>query len=261
MRASERGRGSDLFDAGRLPFVLLFLAFVVTFVTTRTITRMIRAGVGPFRNNIAGGVHIHHAVPGIVLTLIGAYTAVGVGGGRPWAEIAGVLVGVGSSLILDEFALILHLEDVYWSPDGQLSVQIIALTLSGLGAVLIGLSPLDSFSGFGPGRVAVLASAALNITALLFCVRKGKYSTAVLGVFLPPVAWIGAVRLARPGSAWARRHYDAARSARAKARAAGFDARFGRYGLDIADLVAGRPSLPNPVGVVAAAPPPADRPA
>jgi hypothetical protein len=95
----------------------------------------------------------------------------------------------------------------------------------------------------------VVASAALHIVAILICVRKGKYSTAVLGVFLPPVAWIGAVRLARPGSTWARR-YDAARAARAKARADGFDARFGRWGLDIADLVAGRPSLPNP------APPP-----
>ena len=135
--------------AGQLPFPMLFLSFLLTFVTSRTITRMIRAGVGPFRNNIAGGVHIHHAVPGIILTLVGAYTAVGVGGRHLWAEVS--------------------------------------------------------------------------------CVREGKYSTAVLGVFLPPVAWIGAVRLARPGSIWARR-YDAARTARAKARAAGFDARFGPLG-------------------------------
>jgi hypothetical protein len=226
------------------PFLLLFLSFVVTFVTTRTITRMIRAGVGPFRNNVAGGVHIHHAVPGIILTLIGAYLSVGVGGRKPWAEIAGVLTGVGSSLILDEFALILHLQDVYWSPEGQLSVQLVALALSGMGAVLLGLNPFTS--DFGPGHFAILASALVNITAILFCVRKGKYSTGVLGVFLPPVAWIGAIRLARPGSAWARKHYDAAKAARAKARADGFDARFGRYGLDIADLIAGRPSLPNP---------------
>jgi len=226
------------------PFLLLFLSFVVTFVATRTITRMIRAGVGPFRNNVAGGVHIHHAVPGIILTLIGAYLSVGVGGRKPWAEIAGVLIGVGSSLILDEFALILHLQDVYWSPEGQLSVQLVALTLSAMGAVLLGLNPFTA--DFGPGHVAILASVLVNITAVLFCVRKGKYSTAVLGVFLPPVGWVGAIRLARPGSAWARKHYDAAETARANARADGFDARFGRYGLDIADLIAGRPSLPNP---------------
>jgi hypothetical protein len=232
--------------AGRLPFLLLFLAFLLTFVTTRAITRMIRAGVGPFRNNVAGGVHIHHAVPGIILTLIGAYMSVAVGGHRPWAGIAGVLIGAGSSLILDEFALILHLQDVYWSPEGQLSVQLVALTLSAMGLVLLGLNPLTSADGFGAGHLTIAVVAVLHIVALLFCVRKGKYSTAVLGVFLLPVAWIGAVRLARPGSSWARRHYDPAKLARAKARAEGIDARFGHWGLTIADLVAGRPSAPNP---------------
>jgi hypothetical protein len=235
-------------DAGRLPFLLLFVSFLATFLATRTITRMIRAGVGPFRNNVAGGVHIHHAVPGIVLALVGAFLSVGVDGRRPWAEIAGVLVGVGSSLILDEFALILHLQDVYWSPEGQLSVQLVALALSGMGLALVGLDPFADQPWAGAGRWVVIGYALSHILAVLLCVRKGKYSTAVLGVFLPPVAWIGAVRLARPRSAWARGHYDAAKAARAKARADGFDARFGRWGLDIADLVAGRPSLPNPQG-------------
>jgi hypothetical protein len=230
----------------RLPFLLLFLSFLLTFVVTRVITRMIRAGVGPFRNNLAGGVHIHHAVPGIVLTVFGAYLSVGVGGRRPWAEAAGVLIGVGSSLILDEFALILHLQDVYWSPEGQLSVRLVALALSGMGLVLLGANPFDAGFELGPGRFAVIGTAVVDIVALLFCVRKGKFSTAVLGVFVPPVAWIGAIRLARPHSAWARDHYDPAKTARAQARADGFDARFGRWGLDIADLVAGRPSLPNP---------------
>src|SRR5689334_25446386 len=95
--------------AGQVPFLLLFVSFLVTFAATRTITRMIRAGVGPFRNNVAGGVHIHHAVPGIVLTVVGACLSVAVGGRRPWAEAAGVVIGVGASLILDELALILHL--------------------------------------------------------------------------------------------------------------------------------------------------------
>jgi len=237
-----------LFAAGRLPFLLLFLSFVLTFVATRTITRMIRAGVGPFRNNVSGGVHIHHAIPGIVLTLIGAYLSVGVGGHRPWAEVAAVLIGVGSSLILDEFALILHLQDVYWSPEGQLSVQLVALTLSGMGLVLVGLNPLTAQTGLGGGHLAVLGTALAHIVTILICVRKGKYSTAVLGVFAPPVSWIGAVRLARPRSTWARRRYDAAKTDRATKRSADFDARFGRWGLTIADLVAGRPSRPDPSG-------------
>jgi hypothetical protein len=106
------------------------------------------------------GVHIHHAVPGIVLTLIGAYTSVAVDGRRPWADVCGVLIGVGSSLILDEFALILHLEDVYWSPQGQLSVQVVALALAAMGLLLLGLNPLTSGDGLGPGHLAVAVSSA-----------------------------------------------------------------------------------------------------
>jgi hypothetical protein len=233
------------------PLLLLFLSFLVTFVVTRTITRMIRAGVGPFRNTVAGGVHIHHAVPGIILTLIGAYLSVGVSGRRPAEYVAAALIGVGSSLILDEFALILHLQDVYWSPEGQLSVQLVALALSGMGLALLGVNPLTSDRGFGAGHVAVLAASAVHIGTLLVCVRKGKYSTAALGAFLPPIAWAGAIRLARPGSRWSRR-YDPATAARARARAEGFDARFGHWGLTIADLIAGRPSRADP----AAAPSP-----
>ncbi len=238
------------------PFLLLFLSFLLTFVATRTITRMIRAGVGPFRNNVAGGVHIHHAVPGVILTLIGAYLSVGVAGRGPAEYVAAALIGVGSSLILDEFALILHLQDVYWSPEGQLSVQLVALVLSGMGLVLLGVNPLTSDAGFGARHAVVLVVSALHVAAILVCVRKGKYSTAALGAFLPPIAWIGAVRLARPGSTWSRR-YDPAKQAAARARAGGFDARFGHWGLTIADLIAGRPSLPNPVP--GAGPPPAPR--
>src|SRR5580700_5243904 len=57
----------DVIAAGKLPLMLCFLAFVVTFVLTRTITRMIRDGRGPFRNQVtASGTHIHHSVPGII---------------------------------------------------------------------------------------------------------------------------------------------------------------------------------------------------
>src|ERR1035438_8213161 len=75
----------DVIAAGKLPLMLCFLAFVVTFVVTRTITRMIRDGRGPFRNQVtAGGTHIHHAVPGIILLIIGAITAIGGPGSPGW---------------------------------------------------------------------------------------------------------------------------------------------------------------------------------
>jgi hypothetical protein len=104
----------DMIAAGKLPLMLCFLAFVVTFVLTRTITRMIRDGRGPFRNQVTpSGTHIHHSVPGIILLIIGAFTAVGGPDSLGWRSFAGVAVGIGTSLVLDEFALILHLQDVY----------------------------------------------------------------------------------------------------------------------------------------------------
>ena len=67
-------------DAGRLPLFLCFVAFVVTFVATRSITRMIRAGRGPFGDNVSSsGLHIHHVVPGVILLITGAFLAVGAG--------------------------------------------------------------------------------------------------------------------------------------------------------------------------------------
>ena len=132
----------DVIAAGKLPLGLCFLAFVVTFASTRTITRLIRDGRGPFRNQItASGTHIHHAVPGLILLIIGALTAVGGPGSLGWLCFAGVCVGIGMSLVLDEFALILHLQDVYWNGEGQLSVEAVTLTAACLGLMLVGFSP------------------------------------------------------------------------------------------------------------------------
>lgn len=230
-----------LFVDQRMSMVLLFAAFITTFLITRTITRLIRAGKGPFKNNVSGGVHIHHAVPGVILLVVGGISSVASAGRPPGAEISAVLVGVGASLVLDEFALILHLQDVYWSRQGQLSVQVVALTASALGLLLLGIQPFSEFSDPSGGRVAVLVALAVHVLCLLACVAKGKYTTAVIGAFIPPVAWWGALRLARPRSKWAKR-YSPKRMQRAAARDARFERRWGNWGLDLTDLVAGTPT-------------------
>jgi hypothetical protein len=69
---------------------------------------MIRAGKGPFRDNVTpDGVHLHHAVYGIASLTVGAVVALGATS-TFWRSVAGILVGAGMSLVLDEFALILH---------------------------------------------------------------------------------------------------------------------------------------------------------
>src|ERR1700685_2010485 len=132
----------DVIAAGKLPLMLCFLAFVVTFALPRTITRMIRDGRGPFRNQVTtGGTHIHHSVPGIILLIIGAFVSVGGPASLACHSFAAVLIGIGTSLVLDEFALLLHLQDVYWRGKGQFWVGAVTLAAACLGLALCGFSP------------------------------------------------------------------------------------------------------------------------
>jgi hypothetical protein len=240
----------DVIAPGKLPLMLCFLAFVVTFTVTRSITRMIRDGRGPFRNQVTNsGVHIHHSVPGIILLIIGAFTAVGGPESLGWRCFAAVAVGIGTSLVLDEFALILHLQDVYWSGEGQLSVEAVSLTAACLGLALAGFSPFG-IQDIGnielTWRLTATGVLVMDGVLSVICVLKGKYRTALFGLFLPLAGMVGAVRLARPASIWARHSYRGERLERATRRAADFDRRWAPLQSDWENFVGGRPSLPNP---------------
>jgi hypothetical protein len=235
----------EVTEPGKLPLLLCAAAFVVTFLSTRAITRMIRAGVGPFRDNVsAGGTHVHHAVYGIVLLIVGALTAVG-SSVNLWRALAALAVGAGTSLVLDEFALILHLQDVYWTKEGRLSVQVVSLTFACLTFALVGVLPfgIDDADAQEQGVRGTLAVyLVLQAVAVLACAAKGKYPTALFAIFVPAVAWVGALRLGRPGSFWARRRYGKGKLARAEERARRFDARWDPIGDWLGNLLAGRPT-------------------
>jgi hypothetical protein len=241
----------NIIEPGKLPLLLLFAAFVVTFVLTRVITRMIRAGVGPFKNNVStSGLHIHHAVPGIILLIIGALMAVR-GPESPWIEVAGVICGIGMSLILDEFALILHLEDVYWTDEGRISVELIGLTVACIGFVMLGTSPLgvdDLTVGELSIRITVITGLVINALLILACLLKGKYRAALISCFVPLVAWFCGIRLARPTSWWARKFYRGKRMAKSVRRAEKFDGHWDSKARWLSDLIAGAPSEPDPAG-------------
>jgi hypothetical protein len=111
-------------------------SFVTTFAITRGITHTIRARgrLGPIRNLAAGGRHIHHLVPGTVLSLVSGAIAISLSreSRNRWLAIP---FGIGGALVLDEAALLLELDDVYWSDEGKLSVQIAFATMGLLGAI------------------------------------------------------------------------------------------------------------------------------
>jgi hypothetical protein len=229
-------------DDTRVTAAWMLGSFLVVFLVTRLITRLIRSGRGPFRDTTVGGVHIHHLVHGIVLMLItGAgeflYEPTGV-----WQVVLAVGFGAGAALTLDEFALWLRLEDVYWTEQGRASVDVV-LVVAAVGALLVlGANPFGAASE--DNAPTVLALAALTLVFAFVAALKGKPVLAVLGVVVLPFAVVGAVRLARPGSPWAKRRYREGSSKDVRSRARFPEGRRTRWDA-VVDAVGGVPRSPS----------------
>ncbi|MGH7764797.1 MAG: hypothetical protein ACREOM_10325 [Candidatus Dormibacteraceae bacterium] len=108
---------------------LASLGFLVTFAIVRGITHMIRAGIGPFHNVSSGGLHVHHLVWGILILLVVGYLwLIEAGVGSSWiASLTAIGYGAGAALTLDEFALWLNLQDVYWQGAGRESIDAVVI--------------------------------------------------------------------------------------------------------------------------------------
>jgi hypothetical protein len=244
----------NIIEPGKLPLLLALTAFVLTFLVTRVVTRMIRAGKGPFGNVSAGGTHIHHVVPGVVLTVLGGFGAVASNRYGFGSAAFAVVFGIGAGLVLDEFALILHLADVYWTEAGRKSVEVVVLTAALVGLVLAGFTPFgvnDMSQDELQDRGGVISTAAVNFLFALLVLSKGKARMAIFSVIVPLIGLIGVVRLARPGSPWAKRFYRRRPRARARAtlRAYRHDRRWAGPRRRFQDLIGGKP---DPAGTVAA---------
>ena len=121
----------EVMDPCQRSALISWLAFTATFATVRGITYGIRSGRGPFRNLSLGGEHLHHYLWGIgLLAGVGAIAVRGDESLRQHPVVA-VSYGSGLALIVDEFALLLDLRDVYWARQGRISVDL------GIGGVAV----------------------------------------------------------------------------------------------------------------------------
>jgi hypothetical protein len=118
----------------------LLTSFAATFIAVRSVTYLLRSRrrVGPFRSLRLGRRHIHHFVPGIAIAFVSGAGAI-LTREEDLEPLLAVPFGVGMGLTLDESALLLELEDVYWSREGLLSVQITLAVMALLGALALGL--------------------------------------------------------------------------------------------------------------------------
>jgi hypothetical protein len=213
----------DIVDQGRLPLLCCLVAFILTFFVTRTFVRFIRHRAEHGlpqrwwqpRNVHIGPLHIHHVTFGVVLVMISGLTLVtlAVDGQQPEFTVAAIFFGIGAALVLDEYALILHLSDVYWEEDGRSSVDAVFAAVAVAGLLMLGLHPLVFFLPIRQGadwvllQSTVVAGLVFTLPLAVVVLLKGKVWTGLLGMFIVVLLVVGAVRLSRPHAPWARWRY------------------------------------------------------
>jgi lysyl-tRNA synthetase class 2 len=225
--------------------LIALAAMLLSFLFIRFSTRMIRAEVSWWPGNVTpGGLHIHHLVFGIVAMMLSGFLCFAIQPGSPWIEILAGLFGIGVGLTLDEFALWLYLEDVYWAEEGRRSVDAVILATILGGALVLGFVPVSEED---KGSIwTILLSIATTLAICLIAGFKGKLWSAASGMFIPFVGLFAAIRVARPRSPWARRFYGPRSKRLAKAEHR--EQRHNRRWKRMQDLIGGAPSLPSPKG-------------
>ena len=189
------GYDTHIYDGGKEALFFVFLSFLIAFFLTRLYTRQAR--IRGWGSASVGGVHLHHAVPGIVLALgSGLLAFTPWGSDSPAQEVLAIAFGVGSALVLDEWALIFHLDDVYWSQDGRSSIDAVIVGSMLAGILLHTASPFGlQESEYTGSRTVLFALLAVNYLFALICFFKGKPVVGAVGLLVPFVAVIGAARL------------------------------------------------------------------
>jgi hypothetical protein len=209
----------NIVDRNRLPMFFFFVSVILAFGFIRFSVRMIRAEVKWWPGNVTpGGMHIHHVVFGLGFMLAGGFGQVAIANidSPVVACIMASCFGIGVALVLDEFALILHLDDVYWAEEGRKSIDTVFLAIAFSGLFVLGIHPLGLAGDFDALRedrsivviveVFVFFTISCALAAVVFL--KGKFWTGFFGLFISPILLVGAIRLSRPNAPWARWFYD-----------------------------------------------------
>ncbi|HWN72488.1 MAG TPA: hypothetical protein VNN15_01630 [Solirubrobacterales bacterium] len=226
---------------------LVLVGFIGSFAFIRMSTRLQRSPrVTWWPGSIVSesGVHVHHLVFGIVTMMIAGAAGFLAFGNTPWTEICALFFGIGAGLTIDEFALWVYLEDVYWAEEGRSSIDAVVIAVAGMMLVLLGFTPLTIEDGSVGALLGTFLSGLFVVVLVTICFFKGRVLHGSVGFFIFPIALYGACRLGKPDSAWARRRYGerrAKKQARAEARFPP-DRRTERFKNAFRDIVGGKPS-------------------
>jgi hypothetical protein len=199
----QRAYDQHIQAPGKELHFLILIAFVCSFGFIRGSAHMIRAQVSWWPGNVEtkGGTHIHHLVWGILLLLSMGYVGISTDIGSPWLELVAIVFGIGMGLTLDEFALWLNLEDVYWAQKGRQSIDAVVVTTALLVIAILGLQFwIDVWDavlvmlGFDRGNSWIaIPIQVVGVALAILCFRRGRKLAGLFGLFVPLVALLGVV--------------------------------------------------------------------
>jgi hypothetical protein len=226
---------------------LVLVGFILSFAFIRMSTRLMRSPKVPWwPGSIVSdsGVHLHHLVFGIVTMMIAGAGGFLAFGHTPWTEICAFAFGIGAGLTIDEFALWVYLDDVYWAEEGRKSIDATVIAAAGMMLVLLGFTPLTIEDGSIGAILGSFLSALVVFALVAICFLKGRVLHGSVGFFVFPIALYGACRLGKPDSAWARRRYGERRPKKRTRSEERFppDRRTDRFKNAFRDVVGGKPS-------------------
>jgi len=261
MTLAVDGLGEGLLGPSQSAVAAFTIGLLLTFLFVRLNTRLIRAKVSWWFHDIESesGLHMHHMVIGVVLMVVAGLGLIAFLPQGLWLQLVALAFGAGVALTLDEFALILHLQDVYWTSEGRLSVDAVIVAVCVGLLLVLGVQPLGNATSIGAtgiaADVAIVIVILVDLCLAVLCLLKGKLWTGLFAVFIPMVGWVGAIRVARPRSPWAHRRYEdkPKKLAKAQRREDRINATWRAWREAFFDLIAGRPHLPSVTPVADAA--------
>jgi len=186
----------DIQVPGKEAHFLILIAFVSSFGFIRFSAHMIRAQVSWWPGNVEtkSGTHIHHMFWGILLLITMGYIGIATSIPDPWFELVALAFGIGMGLTMDEFALWLNLEDVYWQKKGRQSIDAVVITVSLLVIALLGLRFwIDIWDAALGNAWLAIPIQLIGVAFAIVCFRKGRTLVGLVGLFVPVVAVIGAL--------------------------------------------------------------------
>jgi hypothetical protein len=236
----------QLVEHDRQGVFLVLVGFIGSFAFIRMSTRMIRAEVSWWPGNIESesGLHVHHLVFGIITMMVAGTLGFAAFGHSPLTEICAFFFGVGAGLTIDEFALWVYLEDVYWAEEGRSSIDATVIAASLITLIVLGANPFE-FGSEGEGIVVSIVSTVLLISFVAVCFLKGRRLHGTIGILFAPLSIYGACRIGKPDSAWAHHRYGERRPKKQAKAERRFrpGRRTDRFKEAFRDIVGGKPSV------------------